>query len=581
MGRRKIEIQPLTDDRNRTVTFVKRKAGLFKKAHELAVLCQVDLAVIIVGNNNKLYEFSSVDTNKLIDMYKKTKVPHESKSPANYGGYKKKRQLSTRDYGLINDDDDDDIDDKDLDGSDYDSDSPEPKRYKPSSNRHPNSRGGAPRHISLSNVPNFNSFKNNPIKEEDEERHQQSIPGIPDPGNSLAPNSNRPVLRVQIPTDAKGNNNDSARTLTALDTNLNNTNPNETPTSAKNSSSDNSNTGTNPRNPPNITHSNTSISSENNGKHRSNAPPITTPKFSNFNTFKSPDTKKAVTALPLPIQSKSQTSSPASATAPQLPVSGGMTSFFGSLPQPSPSSQYPHNSLSTPILNQVFNANYSNDRQDNSLIQNKFRALGQVQEGNPSEGLVIEPGRVNETSGLPVGQEDGSVPDNPGGSAFNPVAQPTTNLTNHGGVEINGSGNGGPGHGPNETPVSALASRYVNDIFPSPSNFYVPQDWPNPGTGMTPIQNNAPQYFMNLQQQQQQQQQRQQNPQSQTSVPTNQQQSQPQQNPPPNQNQRRSLQHLLRNSSRHSNQPSASLNQSYQLPSPLQFMGLNERLNNI
>ena len=31
MGRRKIEIEPLTDDRNRTVTFVKRKAGLFKK----------------------------------------------------------------------------------------------------------------------------------------------------------------------------------------------------------------------------------------------------------------------------------------------------------------------------------------------------------------------------------------------------------------------------------------------------------------------------------------------------------------------------------------------------------------------
>ncbi|EGV61819.1 myocyte enhancer factor 2D, partial [Yamadazyma tenuis ATCC 10573] len=90
MGRRKIEIQPLTDDRNRTVTFVKRKAGLFKKAHELAVLCQVELAVIIVGNNNKLYEFSSVDTNELIKVYQNTPKVHESKSPANYGNYKKK-----------------------------------------------------------------------------------------------------------------------------------------------------------------------------------------------------------------------------------------------------------------------------------------------------------------------------------------------------------------------------------------------------------------------------------------------------------------------------------------------------------
>ncbi|RKP32884.1 SRF-TF-domain-containing protein, partial [Metschnikowia bicuspidata] len=67
MGRRKIEIEPLEDDRNRSVTFVKRKAGLFKKAYELSVLCEVDLAVIIVGSNNKVYEFSSVDTRELLN----------------------------------------------------------------------------------------------------------------------------------------------------------------------------------------------------------------------------------------------------------------------------------------------------------------------------------------------------------------------------------------------------------------------------------------------------------------------------------------------------------------------------------
>ena len=72
MGRRKIEIEPLTDDRNRTVTFVKRKAGLFKKAHELAVLCQVDLTVIIVGNNNKVYEYSTVEANEIFNAYNKT-----------------------------------------------------------------------------------------------------------------------------------------------------------------------------------------------------------------------------------------------------------------------------------------------------------------------------------------------------------------------------------------------------------------------------------------------------------------------------------------------------------------------------
>jgi hypothetical protein len=59
MGRRKIEIKAIKDDRNRSVTFLKRKGGLFKKAHELSVLTSVDVAVIIFGQNNKLYEYAS------------------------------------------------------------------------------------------------------------------------------------------------------------------------------------------------------------------------------------------------------------------------------------------------------------------------------------------------------------------------------------------------------------------------------------------------------------------------------------------------------------------------------------------
>jgi MADS-box transcription factor len=69
MGRRKIEIKAIKDDRNRSVTFLKRKGGLFKKAHELSVLCSVDVAVIIFGHNNKLYEFSSGDINATIGRY--------------------------------------------------------------------------------------------------------------------------------------------------------------------------------------------------------------------------------------------------------------------------------------------------------------------------------------------------------------------------------------------------------------------------------------------------------------------------------------------------------------------------------
>lgn len=50
-------------------TFLKRKGGLFKKAHELSVLCSVDVAVFIFGQNKKLYEYSSCDMRDLITRY--------------------------------------------------------------------------------------------------------------------------------------------------------------------------------------------------------------------------------------------------------------------------------------------------------------------------------------------------------------------------------------------------------------------------------------------------------------------------------------------------------------------------------
>ena len=57
----------LTPVANRT--FLKRKGGLFKKAHELSVLCSVDVAVIIFGHNKKLYEFSSGNINETIQRH--------------------------------------------------------------------------------------------------------------------------------------------------------------------------------------------------------------------------------------------------------------------------------------------------------------------------------------------------------------------------------------------------------------------------------------------------------------------------------------------------------------------------------
>lgn len=59
----------LTDESFASRTFLKRKGGLFKKAHELAVLCSVDVAVIIFGQNKKLYEYSSCDMHEALGRY--------------------------------------------------------------------------------------------------------------------------------------------------------------------------------------------------------------------------------------------------------------------------------------------------------------------------------------------------------------------------------------------------------------------------------------------------------------------------------------------------------------------------------
>ncbi|CDS01087.1 hypothetical protein [Sporisorium scitamineum] len=69
MGRKKIKIQPIKEDRNRSVTYLKRKAGLFKKAHELAVLTDSQVAVIVFGHNGKLAEFCSTDIDLLLLRY--------------------------------------------------------------------------------------------------------------------------------------------------------------------------------------------------------------------------------------------------------------------------------------------------------------------------------------------------------------------------------------------------------------------------------------------------------------------------------------------------------------------------------
>ena len=77
MGRRKIEIQRIENERHRQVTFAKRKAGLIKKATELAVLCDAEIGLIIFSPNQKLSIYSSSNMDAIVDHYRQHSEPAE------------------------------------------------------------------------------------------------------------------------------------------------------------------------------------------------------------------------------------------------------------------------------------------------------------------------------------------------------------------------------------------------------------------------------------------------------------------------------------------------------------------------
>ncbi|KAG4200374.1 hypothetical protein ERO13_A05G207000v2 [Gossypium hirsutum] len=58
MGRVKLQIKRIENTTNRQVTFSKRRNGLIKKAYELSVLCDVDVALIMFSPSGRLSLFS-------------------------------------------------------------------------------------------------------------------------------------------------------------------------------------------------------------------------------------------------------------------------------------------------------------------------------------------------------------------------------------------------------------------------------------------------------------------------------------------------------------------------------------------
>ena len=109
VGRKKIRIERIADERNRQVTFTKRKNGLMKKAMELSVLCDCQIALVIFNSNNKLFQYSSGDINQVLTRFKNDTVgPHEKRTNKDLFAQHFKNQARNPDVKNPLDDDDDD-----------------------------------------------------------------------------------------------------------------------------------------------------------------------------------------------------------------------------------------------------------------------------------------------------------------------------------------------------------------------------------------------------------------------------------------------------------------------------------------
>ncbi|CAD6271133.1 unnamed protein product [Miscanthus lutarioriparius] len=81
MGRQKIEIRRIESDEARQVCFSKRRAGLFKKASELSILCGADVAAVVFSPAGKAFSFGHPSVESVVERF----LASSSPSPAGAG----------------------------------------------------------------------------------------------------------------------------------------------------------------------------------------------------------------------------------------------------------------------------------------------------------------------------------------------------------------------------------------------------------------------------------------------------------------------------------------------------------------
>ncbi|XP_072968717.1 MADS-box transcription factor 32-like [Typha angustifolia] len=84
MGRGRTEIKRIENPTQRQSTFYKRRDGLFKKAKELAILCDADLLLLLFSSSGKLYQYHTPSVPSVKDLIERYEVATQTKIWRNY-----------------------------------------------------------------------------------------------------------------------------------------------------------------------------------------------------------------------------------------------------------------------------------------------------------------------------------------------------------------------------------------------------------------------------------------------------------------------------------------------------------------
>jgi len=59
MGKKAVPVARIKNDQNRRNTLKKRLIGLMKKIHDLSILCDAQIAVVVVDENKEIFPYTN------------------------------------------------------------------------------------------------------------------------------------------------------------------------------------------------------------------------------------------------------------------------------------------------------------------------------------------------------------------------------------------------------------------------------------------------------------------------------------------------------------------------------------------